>query len=311
MTAKPGPSHEPILHHPSYRHVFLHASQACPQELRNPPQHSLASEDRDQDPHLRPSPSRQGIDRALGHGQLFAALGRCHWRQRVCLRGPRSARRQWSLLHKAWTRAPGRHLPPSPPPRLFLPPSARTRRYYTRGNACLLCQLGSITPGLRLTDSQASQEFMGTSYNLLTKNCNHFTSYLCQQLTGRSAPSWLNRAASIGVALPCVVPREWIAPPDHDTADGELLDEDFEDERSSMLRHDQRRQRLQAEEDDTQSWETGVEDRLSGASSRSEQRGIGGHPRLSAQAYAPRIVKDTEHREIPAAERAPLPKRLT
>ena len=51
---------------------------------------------------------------------------------------------------------------------------------------------------------------MGTSYNLLTKNCNHFTSYLCQKLTGRPAPSWLNRAASIGVALPCVVPREWI-----------------------------------------------------------------------------------------------------
>lgn len=44
---------------------------------------------------------------------------------------------------------------------------------------------------------------MGTSYNLLTKNCNHFTSYLCEKLTGRSAPSWLNRAASIGVALPC------------------------------------------------------------------------------------------------------------
>lgn len=50
---------------------------------------------------------------------------------------------------------------------------------------------------------------MGTSYNLLTKNCNHFTSYLCEKLTSRSAPSWLNRAASIGVALPCVVPREW------------------------------------------------------------------------------------------------------
>lgn len=47
---------------------------------------------------------------------------------------------------------------------------------------------------------------MGTSYNLLTKNCNHFTSFLCQKLTGRSAPSWLNRAASIGVALPCEYP---------------------------------------------------------------------------------------------------------
>lgn len=82
---------------------------------------------------------------------------------------------------------------------------------------------------------QASQQFQGPSYNLLTNNCNHFTSFLCEKLTGRPAPSWLNRAASIGIALPCVVPREWVSPPDHDNADGELV-EDEEDERTSMLR---------------------------------------------------------------------------
>jgi hypothetical protein len=84
---------------------------------------------------------------------------------------------------------------------------------------------------------EASEEFQGTMYNLLTKNCNHFTSYLCQKLTGRSGPGWLNRAASIGVALPCVVPRGWIDPPDYDAADGELVAEDDPaDERSRMLR---------------------------------------------------------------------------
>lgn len=152
---------------------------------------------------------------------------------------------------------------------------------------------------------------MGTSYNLLTKNCNHFTSYLCQKLTGRPAPSWLNRAASIGVALPCVVPREWIAPPDHDTADGELLDEDFEDERSSMLRHDQQRRRLHASEDNAHIWDEVEAEGLSGASSGSEQRGAGGHPWYPIGDDAPRIVKDTANREIPTAERAPLPKRIT
>jgi deubiquitinase DESI2 len=82
-----------------------------------------------------------------------------------------------------------------------------------------------------------SQKFQGTSYNLLTQNCNHFTSQLCIALTSRAAPNWLNRAASIGLALPCVVPKDWIAPPDHDTADGELLDDEYteEDERSAML----------------------------------------------------------------------------
>lgn len=85
-----------------------------------------------------------------------------------------------------------------------------------------------------------AHKFQGTSYNLLSCNCNHFTSYLCEQLTGKAPPSWLNRAASIGVAFPCVVPRDWISPPDHDTADGELLEEDDDDERSSMLQHEAR-----------------------------------------------------------------------
>ena len=138
-----------------------------------------------------------------------------------------------------------------------------------------------------------SQKFQGTSYNLLTKNCNHFTSYLCEQLTRRSAPSWLNRAASIGVALPCVVPREWIAPPDHDTADGELLDEDEEDERASMLRPASRRQHsfhgstIQGDED---GWSSD-RDRRSGGSGKGKGS-----------------VRDTDGRKIPASERAPPPR---
>jgi deubiquitinase DESI2 len=57
----------------------------------------------------------------------------------------------------------------------------------------------------------------------LTKNCNHFTAFLCRKLTGRPGPAWLNRAASIGLALPCVVPRDWVDPPEFESADGELL----------------------------------------------------------------------------------------
>ncbi|KAF2108515.1 PPPDE putative peptidase domain-containing protein [Lophiotrema nucula] len=157
---------------------------------------------------------------------------------------------------------------------------------------------------------EASEQFLGTSYNLLTKNCNHFTSYLCERLTSRPAPSWLNRAASIGVALPCVVPREWIAPPDHDTADGELLDEDFEDERSSMLRSDQRR-RHRPSEDDQENWDSEM-DRISGSSSAGSGGSSGGHPRHARRDDAPRLVsvKDTGGREMPAAERAPLPRHL-
>ncbi|OCK76462.1 DUF862-domain-containing protein [Lepidopterella palustris CBS 459.81] len=153
---------------------------------------------------------------------------------------------------------------------------------------------------------EASQKFQGTSYNLLTNNCNHFTSYLCEKLTARPAPSWLNRAASIGVALPCVVPREWIAPPDHDTADGELLDEeDFEDERSSMLRSEQRR-RNRPSQDEQENWDSEM-DRISSSSS-----GGSGARRSMSRNEAPRPVSvtDTSGRKIPAAERAPMPRRI-
>ncbi|KAI8384884.1 PPPDE putative peptidase domain-containing protein [Radiomyces spectabilis] len=58
-----------------------------------------------------------------------------------------------------------------------------------------------------------SKEFVGTSYNLLTRNCNHFTDELCFRLTGKHAPGWINRAAKLGTMFPCVIPTEWIEPP--------------------------------------------------------------------------------------------------
>lgn len=84
---------------------------------------------------------------------------------------------------------------------------------------------------------------MGCEYDLLSKNCNHFTSELCLELTGRRAPGWLNRAAGVGVKVPCVVPKEWIGVPEAE--DGELVDEDGdgENEREGMLEESRRRER--------------------------------------------------------------------
>ncbi|GAB7350847.1 hypothetical protein MBLNU459_g1378t1 [Dothideomycetes sp. NU459] len=144
--------------------------------------------------------------------------------------------------------------------------------------------------------NEASQKFQGTSYNLLTNNCNHFTSYLCERLTSKPAPTWLNRAASVGLALPCVVPREWITPPDADTAEGELLDEDQDeddDENAGMLASDQRRRRR--------------EDVMS-----SDQASVhNGRVASRSQTPPPRRVslKDTSGRDLPAGERAPMPRR--
>ncbi|KAI1846614.1 hypothetical protein JX265_009082 [Neoarthrinium moseri] len=133
-----------------------------------------------------------------------------------------------------------------------------------------------------------SEDFPGTSYNLLTKNCNHFTQTLCERLTGRRGPSWLNRAAQIGVALPCVVPRDWLEPPDYATADGELVEDEDEfdaDEGTGFLRRENSYQRPLAEDD--------------GGRSRS---GSGATPKGKGKATA---TRDSSGRVLPPAERAP------
>ncbi|KAL2154407.1 hypothetical protein VTH82DRAFT_3083 [Thermothelomyces myriococcoides] len=146
----------------------------------------------------------------------------------------------------------------------------------------------------------ASEAFLGTAYNLLTRNCNHFTSYLCERLTGEPAPRFLNRAASIGVALPCVVPKEWIEVPDFETADGSLLNEDedededdgeYASERARMLRTSADQPRLVRHDrpDANSEWDSEEERRRGGSG-----KGKGKAP-----------VRDSAGRVLPPAERAP------
>ncbi|TAQ86250.1 hypothetical protein B7494_g5418 [Chlorociboria aeruginascens] len=151
---------------------------------------------------------------------------------------------------------------------------------------------------------EASEVFQGTAYNLLSKNCNHFTAYLCERLTGRPGPSWLNRAASIGVALPCVVPKEWIAPPDFETAEGELLDDDNghnSSERSRMLRDEERIEQRHSV-DDGRTWDDDVTDDDEWNSEEERRRGGSGKGKGKA------AVRDTSGRVVPPAERAPVVK---
>ena len=145
---------------------------------------------------------------------------------------------------------------------------------------------------------EVSEEFQGTAYNLLTKNCNHFTAYLCQRLTGRPGPGWLNRAASIGVAFPCVVPREWIEPPDFDTAEGELLDDEdgSADERSRMLRSSSEGPRLVGP---SHSEHSSADDEADWDSEDERRRGGSG----KGKAKAP--IRDSGGRNLPASELAP------
>nr|GMD45712.1 deSI-like protein At4g17486 [Ipomoea batatas] len=42
-----------------------------------------------------------------------------------------------------------------------------------------------------------AEEYSGNSYNLITKNCNHFCNDVCSRLTGKPIPRWVNRLARL------------------------------------------------------------------------------------------------------------------
>ncbi|KAK9145039.1 hypothetical protein Sjap_004942 [Stephania japonica] len=46
-----------------------------------------------------------------------------------------------------------------------------------------------------------SKSYTGTSYNLITKNCNHFCNDVSLRLIGKRIPHWINRLAKIGEQL--------------------------------------------------------------------------------------------------------------
>lgn len=45
---------------------------------------------------------------------------------------------------------------------------------------------------------ELAQDYKGISYNLITRNCNHFCNDACLRLTGNPIPSWINRLARFG-----------------------------------------------------------------------------------------------------------------
>ena len=137
-----------------------------------------------------------------------------------------------------------------------------------------------------------------------------------------------------------MVPKEWIAPPDHETAEGELVeeeenfeDDDDEDERAAMLVSDRRRrakeqqqqQQRRKRQDSEASRKTAGsetptiserpwdEEEVQASSQEIVGTSLAGGSRIPdlSGTPPPRLVsvRDTSGREMPVAERAPVPKR--
>ncbi|CAN4098427.1 unnamed protein product [Withania somnifera] len=53
---------------------------------------------------------------------------------------------------------------------------------------------------------ELAHKYKGNDYNLITKNCNHFSRDACVTLTTNPIPSWVNRLARIGFFCHCIIP---------------------------------------------------------------------------------------------------------
>ena len=54
---------------------------------------------------------------------------------------------------------------------------------------------------------EVSRDYNGDTYNLIAKNCNHFTDDLSTRLVGKKIPGYINRLAWIGWLVNCILPE--------------------------------------------------------------------------------------------------------
>lgn len=78
-------------------------------------------------------------------------------------------------------------------------------------------ELGLFDGGSRDVDyiiSHLRGDFGGDTYNIISKNCNHFSNSFSLALLNKPIPSYVNRVASIGKMCSCLLPKEF-APVNH------------------------------------------------------------------------------------------------
>lgn len=100
------------------------------------------------------------------------------------------------------------------------------REYTFAGGAGIFDTTPRDAPGARFRESITLGTFEGgqgalsraldelkpffdpSSYNVITKNCNHFSDALSRQLLDTPIPGWVNRLSNIGNCFSCLIPPQ-------------------------------------------------------------------------------------------------------
>lgn len=75
------------------------------------------------------------------------------------------------------------------------------------GGSWVFYQTAEVAPLTKTKDEvtrivqEMRMEFSSGSYDLVSRNCNHFSEAFCQQLCGQSIPGWINALAGLGNSL--------------------------------------------------------------------------------------------------------------
>jgi hypothetical protein len=77
---------------------------------------------------------------------------------------------------------------------------------HTCGLPCILHACISSAEVRAVVDS-LREEFPGSSYNIITRNCNTFSNELARLLLDKPVPGYINRLANMGSFMSCLLPR--------------------------------------------------------------------------------------------------------
>lgn len=74
-------------------------------------------------------------------------------------------------------------------------------------SSILLGRINMLPSEFRTFIECSASEYHGDTYNLISKNCNHFTDDIAWRLTGKHIPGWVNRLARLGALCGCLLPE--------------------------------------------------------------------------------------------------------